>query len=142
MNVRNKSSFFFFFLPQGYLITLFIPIAKQVLFDTASLTDVVSTYGRCGHIINSSNYKIYSRNPSLWHPLLLTLTPLAKEQNKRDFSYQLVHDCPDTAAVWSKDLPTRAVTYTDSKGLRNTFRKVQQTIYVQKLRSQALYHVY
>jgi len=58
----------FFFWPQRYLITLFIPIANQVLFSNASLTDVISTYGRCGHTINSSNCKTYSRNPFLWHP--------------------------------------------------------------------------
>lgn len=79
----GTTAFFGFFFPQGYLIALFSPIANQVLFSDASLTDVICTYGSCGHIINSSNWKTYSRNPFLWHPLLLTLTALAKEQQQK-----------------------------------------------------------
>lgn len=49
----------------------------------------------------------------------------SKRTTTKNFYYKLVRDCPDTAVVWSKDLPTRAVMYTDGKGLRNTFRKIQ-----------------
>lgn len=46
-----------------------------------------------------------------------------RTKKKIVFYYELVHDCPETAAVLSRDLPTRAVKYVDGKGLRNTFRK-------------------
>lgn len=121
----------FFFFAKGYLIAQFISIANQVLYSNASLTDAISTYGSCGHIITSSNCKTSSRNPFLWHPLLLTLATSAKEK-KRYFYCELVCDYPDTAAVWSKGLPTRALKYTEGKGLRSTFRKMQKTLMCRK----------